>query len=138
MAVHTSIRSFTASLARYGSDEIPDFQRGRLTVIAMEAARVITELTPVDIGRLKGNWQFTIGEPAEGEIERIDPSPEGTPGAETQREVLGLMARWNPGDWLWFHNGAPYATAINDGDGGREAFHMVERTVAHLQQWVGD
>jgi len=136
MAVHTNFVSMGAALKRYGAVTVPEVQRGRMAVIALQAMKSLTELTPVDLGRLKGNWQFTVGEPAEGEVDRLDPSAEGTPGAVAQADVLRRLPDWKPGDFLWFHNGLPYAVIINDGSPGRAAHHMVEITEAELKRWM--
>ena len=137
MAVHNSFNSFNLALSRYGSHEVPEFQRGRLTVIALEGAKVLTELTPVDTGRAKGNWQFTVGRPAQGDVARLDPSPEGVAGSHTTSDVLQNIKNWKPGQWVWFHNGLDYIAILNDGTGGRTAHHMLERTKDHLERWVG-
>lgn len=138
MAEHTTFRSFNAALTRYGGDEVPAVVRGRVTVIALEGAKVLTELTPVDRGRAKGNWQVTVGAPAEGEVDRLDPSPQGTASNELQRDTLTTLKDWAPGEWIWFHNGVPYITILNDGAANRTAHHMLERTVDHLRSWVGE
>jgi hypothetical protein len=136
MSVHTSFASFGASLQKYGEQEVPEIQKGTLTVIALTGAKSLTELTPVDTGRAKGNWQFTVGQPADGEVERTDPSPAGAPGAAATSDVLREIANWKPGDWLWFHNGVPYIQVLNDGGENREAHHMLERTVEYLKNWL--
>lgn len=134
MAIHTSFTSMGLALRRYGSHTIPEIQRGRITVVALTGMKTLTELTPVDLGRLKGNWQFTIGSPAEGEIDRLDPSAEGTPGRVAQADVLQRIGEWKPGDWIWYHNGLPYAVIINDGTESRPAHHMIERAKAQLDR----
>ena len=139
MAVHFSVQSFSMALRRYTEKTVPDLARDRMTVIALEAARQVTLLTPVDTGRAKGGWQFTVGNAAgyaEGEPGRMDPSKEGVPGMATQMDVFDQMPNWNPGDWLWLHNGVPYITYLNDGTDKTSAHHMLERTVAHLKRWL--
>lgn len=136
MAIHTDVRSFNLALGRYGQETVPSIQQGRLTVIALTGAKSLTERTPVDTGRAKGNWQFTVGEPAEGEIERLEPSPEGTPATQVQADVLAGMQRWRPGDWIWFHNGVPYIQILNDGTESRTGHHMVELTRDHIEGWL--
>ena len=136
MAVHTSFRSFDLALQRYGTDKVPEFMRGRLTVIALEMARQLTQMTPVDTGRLKGNWQFTVGDPAEGAIDRISGSPVGTADGASQADVLTRMPGWKPGNWIWFHNGVPYAKHVNDGTPKVPARLMVERTAEHIKRWL--
>lgn len=138
MAVHTNFLSMGVALKQYGSVTLPEVQRGRMTIVALQVMKSLTELTPVDQGRLKGNWQMTTGQPAEGEIDRLDPSKEGTPGLVAQADVLQRLPGWKPGDWLWFHNGLPYAVVINDGTETRPAHHMVEITAAQIERWLAE
>lgn len=44
-------------------------------------------LTPVDTGRLRGNWQITNGAPAQGVLQVFDESAEGRP-LDVQAEAL--------------------------------------------------
>ena len=136
MTVHASIQSFNLALGKYAVATVPAVLRGRMTIIALEGAKSLTELTPVDTGRAKGNWQVSLGQPSAGEVERIDPSMEGTAGSVASGEVLQEMRNWKPGVWIWFHNGVPYITILNDGTGGRTAHMMLERTVEHLTRWI--
>jgi len=136
MAIHTNFRTFGLALDKYVMEEVPDLLKGRVTVIALEGTKSLTELTPVDTGRAKGNWQFTLGTPAGGEVERLDPSPEGSVGMVAQADVLTSMRSWKPGVWIWFHNGVPYITILNDGNEGRPAHMMLERTIEHLTRWI--
>lgn len=136
MATHTTIKSFDAALGRYAKERVPAIQRGRLTVIALEGARQLTQLTPVDTGRAKGNWQMTLGRPASGEIERLDRSPKGSAGVALQGETMHRLKDWKPGQWVWYHNGVPYITVLNDGTDSRVAHMMLERTVEHLKAWL--
>lgn len=136
MTVHASIQSFNLALGKYATDTVPDLLRGRMTIIALEGAKSLTELTPVDYGRAKGNWQTSLGSPAGGELERFDKTEEGTPGRVAMADVLPTMRNWKPGVWIWYHNGVPYITILNDGTGGRTAHMMLERTVEHLTRWI--
>ena len=136
MTVHASIQSFNLSLERFARDTVPAVLRGRMTIIALEGVKSLTELTPVDTGRAKGNWQVTLGQPAAGELDRLDSSSEGTPGFAASSDVLRQMGNWKPGVWIWYHNGVPYITILNDGTGGRTAHMMLERTVEHLKRWI--
>ena len=137
MSIHPTFRSFNLALERYTRQDVLEFQKGRMTVIALEVMKGLTELTPVDTGRAKGNWQFTVGGPAEGEVERLDPSAAGTPSLAGQVDVLTKAQEWKPGDWMWFHNGVPYIGVLNDGTDTREAHHMLELTVERIKNWVG-
>lgn len=95
-----------------------------------EAARAIkVELfssvirdTRVDTGRLRGNWQTTTGSPANGELERLDPS--GTAAiADVRKGVQGDTI-----DYLT--NNLPYAEVLEERDG------MIDKNLARINQIV--
>ena len=135
MSVHATFSSLNLALDKYGTKTVPELQRGRLLAIGFTAAKSLTELTPVDTGRAKGNWQFTVDKPANGEVERFDKTPEGTAGPVLQTELLLGLKDWKPGQWVWFHNGVPYIETLNDGGEGRTPHLMLERTVELLKRW---
>jgi len=78
--------------------------------------------TRVDTGRLRGNWQTTTGEPAQGTLERLDPT-----GAEAQQEAVNNVGAATK-DYLT--NNLPYAEVWEQQDG------MVERNMARVQRNV--
>jgi hypothetical protein len=59
-------------------------------------------------GRLRGNWQASVGSPAEGEL---DLRGEGA----VQMEVGGVMAAWPDDGSVFLTNNLPYAEAIEMG-----------------------
>lgn len=131
-----SPKAFALAINKWGKETPEKASRKVLTVLALDGMRSLTQLTPVDTGRLKGNWQFTVGQPADGEIDRVDKSPDGTPGSAGESEVLQRMPEWRMGQFIWFHNGLPYARYVNDGTEKVPARMMVEQTAERLQRLV--
>tara|TARA_Y100001951_G_C11275581_1_gene261691 strand:- start:1078 stop:1434 length:357 start_codon:yes stop_codon:yes gene_type:complete len=76
--------------------------------------------TRVDTGRLRGNWQTTVGEPAEGQLDRLDPS-----GRVVTEEILQTVQA-DTVDWIT--NNIEYAKIWNERDG------MVDRNVARINR----
>ena len=64
----------------------------------------IVQRTPVDTGRLRGNWQSSIGAPSKA-VEATGEGYEATVG------------RLKLGDKIYFMNNLPYALAIERGHG---------------------
>ena len=66
--------------------------------------------TPVDTGRARGNWQTTLGTPATGDVERLDPSGSATIG-EGSSTINGAP------EFPVIHiaNNLPYIGALNYG-----------------------
>lgn len=65
--------------------------------------------TPVDEGRLRGNWQTTTGSPATGVINRIDKD-----GRLALAEATQVVSSFVEGE-IWFANNLPYAKVVEFG-----------------------
>lgn len=114
---------------------------------ALEVFTRITLLTPVgnpDLwktppsssdyvgGRLRANWQFTIGQPASGEKDTTD--YEGNEMAVAAKLGVPGIAIHNT---LYFANNLPYAQAIEEGHSARQAPQgMVKITEVEFPQIV--
>lgn len=76
---------------------------------AIELANAIITETPVDTGRLRGNWQASVGSPAKGEL-----NVEDKEGTKTQAAAAKVLSVSVP-DTLYLSNNLPYAQAIEYG-----------------------
>lgn len=90
--------------------------------IKIELFSGVIRETRVDTGRLRGNWQTTTGEPAQGEVDRLDPT-----GSEATQEVQANVGA-DTKDYLT--NNLPYAEVWEERDG------MVERNMARIGRIV--
>ena len=79
--------------------------------------------TPVDTGRLRGNWFATIRKPSD----QIDGSAEG---------YEGVTLRAKLGDSLFLVNNLPYAKVIEDGSSEQAPQGMIKVTVIEYQNVV--
>jgi hypothetical protein len=130
--VATNIRAFDLAVGNWSGPELEQKAALVTRAFAMEGVRGLLQTTPVDTGRAKGNWQVTTDRPAEGEIDRQDPTPAGSSdGSPAMRDLLALS--WEPWRTIWFHNGVPYITVLNDGGENRTAHMMLERTMETLR-----
>jgi len=78
--------------------------------------------TRVDTGRLRGNWQTTVGSAASGETERLDPT--GSQAiSDVQRNVVS-------GDVMFLANNLPYAEYWEQQDG------MIDRNLQRLDRTI--
>ena len=73
--------------------------------ITFSLFREVVQRTPVDTGRLKGNWQVSTGAPAGGTLGTLDPSG----GATLGRIVAGIGGA---GSTTFLTNNLPYAQRI--------------------------
>lgn len=76
--------------------------------------------TRVDTGRMKGNWQTTVGAPATGTIDRLDKT-----GAETIRDMESKIGGVNEVTYLT--NNLPYVGVWEQRDG------MVAKNIARIE-----
>lgn len=82
--------------------------------------------TPVDKGRLRGNWQFGKAFPS-GEIPGVDVS-----GAATLTRIAGQVTSLKAGGECWIVNNLPYAGRIEYGYSAKAPEGMVRKTLANL------
>lgn len=93
----------------------------RGTTLALLSA--IVKDTPVDTGRLRGNWDTTLNQESSFRNEAIkDPS-----GAVAISKSSTALSKYKPGDEIYLTNNLEYAVVIEDGDDKRRGHHMVER-----------
>jgi hypothetical protein len=97
-------------------------KKTRDAVILKLFRRVIFD-TPVDVGRLIGNWNTSI---ASADLS-TDNLPSG--GAEPLAKANAKIKRAEMAQDIYFTNNLPYAEAIENGHGGRPAGVMVQRNV---------
>ena len=77
--------------------------------VCLSAVKEVVKRTPVDSGRLRGNWFATIGTPSRDTTEA------------GERDIDPVVARAQaaiskaPGEQFWFTNNLPYAIPIEFG-----------------------
>ena len=78
--------------------------------IAFDLLRGVVKRTPVDTGRARGNWQLSIGQPAEGETgEKLKKTNQTNPAQ--QAKLKGLP----PYQIVWLTNNVPYIEVLEFG-----------------------
>lgn len=97
----------------------------RATIIALFNG-VIRD-TRVKSGRLRGNWQVSLGSPITRETDRLDPVSQGADGGAAQSEVNSTVS----GDQVnYLTNNLDYAPVWEDRDG------MIAKNMARIQRNV--
>lgn len=105
--------------------ELRDDLTGTIHGTMRTAARTAITLTPVDTGRLRGNWQPALNTDPPTFRVQDDPS-----GAFTLAFVNAVIDQAQIGDSFLLTNATPYARFINDGTSRIAPVMMVERAVA--------
>lgn len=92
--------------------------------------RSVIQDTPVDTGRLKGNWQVSTGAPITGTVTTTDRT-----GSVTIASMSTAIGGW--GDITFMTNNLPYAEPIEYGHSHTKAPEgMVRKNMARIQHIV--
>jgi len=84
-------------------------------------------------GRFRGNWQFSIGAPAEGELDQVDPV-----GGVTLAKLRLQVEQLTIGQTAYIVNNLPYAVPLEYGHSKQAPGGMVRITLARFQQIVDE
>lgn len=107
--------TFEADLARF-AEKAQMKQEQALRKTAIELFGRVIMRTPVDTGRLRGNWQATVGSPADYAIAASDnASPVNSVGAGSSSAKTAMMDTVLGADrptMFWLTNTLPYASVI--------------------------
>lgn len=98
--------SLSLDLSRFVDKTATKLERVKRAV-ALELFTSIVYDTPVDTGRLRGNWQISIGSPLVGVVDKLDPS-----GDRVTREIAAMVGESKLEDVLILRNNLPYAYRI--------------------------
>ncbi len=93
--------------------------------ISLDLLSRIVLRTPVDLGRARGNWQTTIGAPAQGTVEAFDPS-----GQATISNAAAVLENVAGDQVVWMTNNLPYIKRLEEGWSGQAPAGMVAVTIA--------
>lgn len=99
--------------------------------VSLDAFSEVIDMSPVDSGRFRGNWQVAIGSAPSGTIEAVDPQ-----GTVVKAKVAGVTAGLKAGDVIYMVNNLPYAQRLEDGYSQQAPAGMVRLTVQRWQPIV--
>ena len=122
--------SFAESLAAFAEqakEAIDDVFRE----VVIEIATSVIRLSPVDTGRFKGNWQFTVGAPSNQSIDTFDKA-----GHETIAALVAEVSRLEAGQVAYIVNNLVYGVPLEYGHSDQAPAGMVQITLARFQQIV--
>lgn len=124
MSFADDIKRFAAKTSK-AHDEI-----ARGTTIALFNAVIMD--TAVDEGRLRGDWQTTVGQPAAGENGRFDAA-----GTAAMAEVIANTPP-GAGQETLLTNNMPYCEKIENGSSDKAPQGMVHRNVDRFQKLIDE
>lgn len=93
---------------------------------ALELQSGMIEMSPVDTGRFKGNWQCGIG--------AMNADTSAAPGSDAEGRTQAVLAGWKPGQTIWLTNSLPYARRLENGWSKQAPAGVVRLTVQAYSQ----
>lgn len=84
--------------------------------------------TPVRSGKARANWQVTLGAPAAGVVEKVDPTGEATIAAGNS-----VLREMRLGDTMHFTNNLDYIQKLEEGSSDQAPAGMVAVTLAEVE-----
>lgn len=103
----------------------------RKTALDLQSSMI--EMSPVDTGRFKGNWQCGVGS-----VNTATDAPEDTSGAAAIGRTQTVLEGWKPGQTITLSNSLPYARRLEYGWSKQAPGGMVRLTVANFSIALGN
>jgi hypothetical protein len=127
----SNVRDFNLTVKRFG-DEIPALVEARHRALTLEALKGVVLMSPVDKGRFRGNWQVTIGEPAQASLlDALDKA-----GSVTIAKGAEVIAQAKAFSITWIVNNLAYANELEKGHSKQAPAGMVAITMARLRNML--
>lgn len=99
--------------------------------VVIEIGTSVIRLSPVDTGRFKGNWQFTVGAPSNQSMDTFDKA-----GHETIATLVAEVGKLEAGQVAYIVNNLVYGIPLEYGHSDQAPAGMVQITLARFQQIV--
>lgn len=122
--------SFALSLAEF-AEQAKEAIDSSLREIVIEIGASVIRMSPVDTGRFRGNWQFSLDSPSQGTLDRLDPN-----GTAANAELVDGAIQFRAGDTAYIVNNLPYAIMLEYGYSDQAPGGMVRITLERFQQIV--
>lgn len=93
---------------------------------ALELQSSMIEMSPVDTGRFKGNWQAGVG--------GVNTDTSAAAGSDAKGRTAVVLEGWKPGQTIWLTNSLVYARKLEAGHSGQAPYGMVRLTVQNYSE----
>ncbi len=124
--------SFAATLRQFRDQTLADMDEVFRRVV-IEIGTTIIRLSPVDTGRFRGNWQFTVDTPANASLDSYDRE-----GHETIARLVSEAQHLTFGQTAYIVNNLAYAIALEYGHSQQAPTGVVRITIDGFQQIVDE
>lgn len=99
--------------------------------IIIEIGRSVIIMSPVDTGRFRNNWKFSVSTPDLSVTGDVDPS-----GEEAIAKITDGVIEFQSGQTAFITNNLPYAIPLEYGHSGQAPDGMVRLTLARFTEIV--
>lgn len=99
--------------------------------IIIEIGNSVITMSPVDTGRFRNNWNFSINTPDLSTTEEVDPS-----GAKATARLVDGAIEFQAGQTAYITNNLPYAIPLEYGHSDQAPEGMVRITIARFIEIV--
>jgi hypothetical protein len=124
--------SFALELAKF-AEQATEAIDASLREVIFEVAGSLIRMSPVDSGRFRGNWQFSLMTPDNSTTLNVDPT-----GKETLGRIVAEAGAFTAGQVAYITNSLPYAIPLEYGHSTQTPQGMVRVTLARFQQIVNE
>nr|WP_314583447.1 HK97 gp10 family phage protein [uncultured Pseudomonas sp.] len=122
--------SFAASLAEF-AEQAKEAIDNVFREVIIEIGSSVIRMSPVDTGRFRGNWQFSIDSPAVGSLDRVDIN-----GSRATAELVNGALQFKAGETAYIVNNLPYAIRLEYGWSDQAPGGFVRITLDRFQRIV--
>jgi len=123
---------FAMELAKF-AEQATEAIDASLREIIFEVAGSLIRMSPVDSGRFRGNWQFSLMTPDNSTSLNVDPT-----GTETLGRIVAEAGAFTAGQVAYITNSLPYAIPLEYGHSTQAPGGMVRVTLARFQEIVNE
>lgn len=124
--------SFEETLRQFAEQTVTDMDEVFRKVV-IEIGSAVIRLSPVDTGRFRGNWQFTVDQPASMSLDNYDKD-----GHDTVARLVGDAQHLTFGQTAYIVNNLIYAIPLEYGHSQQAPAGMVRITLELFQGFVDE
>lgn len=123
--------SFEQDLSRFANNALASFEQ-LFTDVVIQVGEIIVNFSPVDTGRFRANWRFSVERPNTA----VDWEDYDKEGDNKIAELVAFANTLTAGQKVFIANSLPYAIPLEYGHSKKAPRGMVRVTLAQFEQIV--